>query len=315
MGSYEDKAMKGEVFNIQKYSVHDGPGIRTIVFLKGCPLRCQWCSNPESQKREPQLAYNVGRCLTTAKCKHCLTACPNDALAVQEDGTIAIKRDLCGDCKLLCADACPSQGLIVYGHERTVDDVLNSVAQDMAFYTRSAGGMTLSGGEPLMQGAFPIALLREARRRRIKTAIETCGCVPWETLETAAEFINYFLFDIKHVDSAKHKQFTGAPNELILSNFAKLSALVPDKEILCRTPIIPDFNDTVEEVRAICEFIKDMPNVKYELLPYHRLGTQKYTFLDRIPPMGDVQLDPKKMPPLQAVAKEILGEERVIIAK
>ncbi len=315
MSSHTDNSMKGEIFNIQKYSVHDGPGIRTIVFLKGCPLHCKWCSNPESQVREAELAYNVGRCLTTHKCKHCLKVCPNNALIEKEDGTLSINRSLCADCDLLCAKACPAQGLIIYGKQQSVDEILRSVEQDMAFYSRSSGGMTLSGGEPLAQGEFSIALLREARRRRIKTAIETCGQVPWKTMETAAEFINYFLFDIKHMNSEKHKEFTGKSNEIILDNFAKLAQLVPDKTILCRTPVIPGFNDSEEEIRAICEFIKPFPNVQYELLPYHRLGTQKYTFLDRIPPMGEIQLDTKKMPILQKVVQEVLDESRIFHSK
>ncbi|MFI3271171.1 MAG: glycyl-radical enzyme activating protein [Pseudomonadota bacterium] len=314
MQSEADKKVKGQVFNVQKYSVHDGPGIRTIVFLKGCPLSCRWCSNPESQATEPELAYNVGRCLTVAKCKRCLEVCTRGALIRQEDDTLKINRELCTGCHMPCAEACPSQGLIVYGSERTVNEVLTPVEQDMAFYTRSKGGMTLSGGEPLMQGEFPIALLREARARRIKTAIETCGVVPWHIMEEAAQYINYFLFDIKHMDAEKHKEYTGGSNVGILNNFKKLAAMIPDKTILCRTPIVPGFNDNVDDVRAICEFIKDMPNVQYEPLPYHRLGTQKYTFLDRIPPMGDVQLG-NVMPAIIAVAQEVLGTDRVIVMK
>jgi pyruvate formate lyase activating enzyme len=315
MGAFEDRKVTGQVFNIQKYSVHDGPGIRTIVFMKGCHLACRWCSNPESQNKEPELAYNTGRCLTFAKCKHCLEACTRGAILRQPDDTLRIDRNLCVGCYMPCAQACPSQGLIVYGHERSVEDVLRTVEQDMAFYTRSSGGMTLSGGEPLLQIDFALALLREARRRRIKTAIETCGMVPWKNMEAAAEFIQYFLFDIKHMDSEKHKEFTGRPNTQILENFQKLHALHPEKPVLCRTPIVPDFNDSEEAVRDICEFIKNFPNVRYELLAYHRLGTQKYTFLNRQPPMGDVQLDKSIMPRLIAVAKEILGEERVEIIK
>lgn len=315
MGVMEDKRTKGQVFNVQKYSVHDGPGIRTIVFLKGCPLSCRWCSNPESQHRDPELAYNTGRCLTAAKCKHCMEACTRGAISRNSDDTLSIDRNLCGGCSMPCAEACPAQGLIVYGRERTVDDVINAVEQDMMFYARSSGGMTLSGGEPLMQGAFPLALLREARRRRIKTAIETCGMVPWDVMEEAAENVNYFLYDIKHMDNAKHKEFTGLPNNLARENLVKLSALYPDKTILCRTPIVPGFNDDEATVRAICEFIQPLPNVLYEMLPYHRLGTQKYTFLDRVPLMGDVQLDKSIMPGLRKIANDILGEARVVVVK
>ncbi len=308
MSVLEDKKKRGIVFNIQKYSVHDGPGIRTIVFLKGCPLACRWCSNPESQQREPELAYHTGRCLTFAKCTRCLQACLRGAIIREPDDTLRIDRALCEGCPKHCAEACPAQGLIVYGQERTVDDVLKVVEQDAAFYTRSSGGLTLSGGEPLMQAEYVLALLREARRRRIKTAVETCGMVPWKTMEAAAPYLNYILYDIKHMDSAMHEEHTGCPNALILDNFRKLVELVPDTPVLARTPIIPGFNDSEEAVAAIAEFLLPYPAVRYEMLPYHRLGTQKYVFLDRTPPMADVTLGKDVMPRLVAVARGILGD-------
>jgi len=314
MSAFEDKKKKGLVFNIQKYSVHDGPGIRTIVFLKGCPLSCRWCSNPESQRREPELAFNAGRCLTFSKCTRCLQACLRGAIIREADDTLRIDRSLCSGCPMNCAEACPSQGLIIYGQERTVDDVLRVVEQDAAFYTRSSGGLTLSGGEPLMQGEFAVALLRDARRRRIKTAVETCGMVPWKTLETAAPYLNYVLYDIKHMDSGAHEEQTGLPNETILDNFQKLAALDPSRPILARTPVIPGFNDSEEAINAIAEFIEPFSNVRYEMLPYHRLGTQKYHFLDRMPPMDDITLDKSIMTRLVAVAKNVLGD-RVEVVK
>jgi pyruvate formate lyase activating enzyme len=314
MNALEDKKKKGLVFNIQKYSVHDGPGIRTIVFLKGCPLSCRWCSNPESQRREPELAFNPGRCLTFSKCTRCLQACLRGAIIREADDSLRIDRALCDGCPKNCAQACPSQGLIVYGEERSVDDVLKVVEQDAAFYTRSSGGMTLSGGEPLLQADFALALLREARRRRIKTAVETCGMVPWKTMEAAAQYLNYVLYDIKHMDSAVHQEQTGRPNEAILDNFRQLAGLVPETPILARTPVIPGFNDSEEAIAAIAEFVKPYPNVRFEMLPYHRLGTQKYLFLDRVPPMEEVTLDKSVMPKLIGTAKNILGE-RVVEVK
>lgn len=312
--SFEDKRKKGTVFNIQKYSVHDGPGIRTIVFLKGCSLSCGWCSNPESQALQPELAYNVGRCLTLAKCVRCVEVCVRGALIRQDDDTLRIDRERCKDCPMPCTEACPSQGMIVYGSEKAVDEVLAVVEQDSAFYIRSGGGMTLSGGEPLLQGEFAAALLREARRRRLKTAIETCGMVSWASFEAAAPHLTSVLFDIKHMDSDKHAAQTGGPNTIILENFRKLATEFPNLPILARTPIIPNFNDDVETIRAIAEFLKPFPHVQYEMLPYHRLGTQKYTFLDRVPPMGDVILPHEVMGPLQAAALDIL-KERVQISK
>jgi len=314
MSALEDKKKKGLVFNIQKYSVHDGPGIRTIVFLKGCPLSCNWCSNPESQRREPELAFNPGRCLTFSKCTRCLQACLRGAIIREADDSLRIDRALCEGCPKHCAEACPSQGLIVYGEERTVDEVLKVVEQDAAFYTRSSGGMTLSGGEPLLQADFALALLRESRRRRIKTAVETCGMVPWKTLEAASEYLNYVLYDIKHMDAGAHEAQTGRSNEIILENFRKLAELAPDRPILARTPVIPGFNDSVEAITAIAEFLRPFPNVRYEMLPYHRLGTQKYHFLDRVPPMEEVTLDKSVMPVLIDAAREILGD-RVEIVK
>ena len=312
MSSIADKAKHGIVFNIQKYSVHDGPGIRTIVFLKGCPLACRWCSNPESQNRNPELAYNPGRCLTTDKCTRCLDACTNGMLSRKADGTLHIDRAACGDCNLACAEACPAQGLIIYGKQYTVDEVLKVVEQDAAFYIRSSGGMTLSGGEPLLQGDFALALLREAKRRRIKTAIETCGMVPWSVLEEAAGLLNAAMFDIKHMDSALHEAHTGAPNAQILENFRKLAEGFPNLPILARTPIIPGFNDTEEAVSAIAAFIRQFPGVRYEMLAYHRLGTQKYHFLDRVPPMEEAALDPAVMSRLQATARGILQDRLVV---
>ena len=304
----DDCQRQGMVFNVQKYSVHDGPGIRTIVFLKGCSLSCRWCSNPESQQREPELAFNAGRCLGVSKCGHCIVACPYGSITLGEDDKLRIDRSHCTACHMPCADTCPAQGLLVYGKQRTVDDVLNVVEQDMAFYARSGGGLTLSGGEPLLQGEFAVALLREARARRIKTAVETCGMVSAETVRAAAEYLNYVLFDIKHMDSAEHEAQTGLSNRHILENFRILAEEFPDLPILARTPIIPGFNDSEQAVTAIAQFLKPYDRVEYEMLPYHRLGTQKYQFLDRPVPMGEVKLDAEHMNRLQAVAQSILGQ-------
>ncbi len=210
-----------------------------------------------------------------------------------------------------CAAACPAKSLIVYGEKRSVDSVLSVVEQDAAFYARSGGGMTLSGGEPLMQGDFASALLREARKRRLKTAIETCGVAPWAAFEKAAPHLTSVMFDIKHMDPERHKEYTGATNERVLDNFKNLVENFPDIPVLARTPIIPGFNDSVEAVAAIANFLKPFSRVRYEMLPYHRLGTQKYTFLDRTAPMGTVTLPQEAMHPLIKVATEILGAERV----
>ncbi|MDR3362950.1 MAG: glycyl-radical enzyme activating protein [Desulfovibrio sp.] len=308
MDARDDQAKEGLVFNIQKYSVHDGPGIRTIVFLKGCALSCRWCSNPESQKNRPELAYNAGRCLGLDKCARCLEVCARGGLTRSDDGMPSIDRTHCEDCRMPCASACPAQGIIVYGQKRAVDDVLNVVEQDAAFYTRSSGGLTLSGGEPLFQGDFALALLREARQRRIKTAIETCGMAPEDIVRQAAPLLNYALFDIKHADSAVHEAHTGAPNARILANFRVLAEEFPDLPILARTPVVPGFNDTEEAIAAIAAFLAPYAHVRYELLAYHRLGTQKYHFLNRTPPMGEATLANGRISRLQSVALDILRE-------
>lgn len=312
MSSQEDRKQTGMIFNIQKFSVHDGPGIRTIAFLKGCSLTCIWCSNPESQRLPKDLAYNVGRCLTTEKCQYCLSACPQHAITANSEHTLDIDREKCLLCDMPCTNACPSQALLAYGEEKSVDEVLKTVEKDMVFYSRSGGGLTLSGGEPLYQKGFSVALLREAKKRRIKTAIETCGMVPWEHFEQAAPYIDYTLFDIKHMNSEKHKEYTGKGNEIILSNFKKYAELQKDKQILCRTPIIPNFNNNVEDIKEICNFIKPFENVKYEPLEYHRLGTQKYTFLNRKAEMGEVQLDKSIMQDIVSAVVEILGKDRLV---
>ncbi len=307
MSTFQDRKVTGIVFNIQKYSVHDGPGIRTIVFTKGCPLSCRWCSNPESQLLKPQMAFNATRCIGTDKCHYCIPACPYQAITA-EGNALNIDCSHCNECETLaCSKACPAGSIITYGQTRTVEDVLNAVAQDAIFYTRSGGGMTISGGEPLFQKDFAIALLREARRRRIKTAIETCGCYEWERLEEAAQYLNYVLFDVKHTDSEKHKWATGVGNELILSNLKKLLETFPELPVQVRTPVIPGFNDDEETARSIGRLLKGYSNVTYEALPYHRLGTQKYAFLGREYPMGEVSLPAGVAERVQAIVDEERG--------
>ena len=307
MSTFQDRKVTGIVFNIQKYSVHDGPGIRTIVFTKGCPLSCRWCSNPESQLLKPQMAFNATRCIGTDKCHYCMPACPYQAITT-EGNSLNIDCTHCNECETLaCSKACPAGSIITYGQTRTVEDVLNAVAQDAIFYTRSGGGMTISGGEPLFQKEFAIALLREARRRRIKTAIETCGCYEWERLEEAAPYLNYVLFDVKHTDTEKHKWATGVGNELILSNLKKLLETFPELPVQVRTPVIPGFNDDEETARSIGKLLKGYSNVTYEALPYHRLGTQKYAFLGREYPMGEVSLPAGVAERVQAIVDEERG--------
>ena len=310
MNPTPDRLQKGIVFNIQKYSVHDGPGIRTLVFLKGCSLRCAWCSNPESQLPQKQLAYNPNKCLTVDECRRCQDICPQEALSVGPDRKIVVDMAACDDC-LACAEACPSHALNVYGYEVTVDDALRRVEEDEIFYTRSGGGLTLSGGEPLFQPEFAISLLREARRRRIDTCIETCGNVPWPALREAAKHLNSIYYDLKCIDDAAHQKGTGASNGLILDNLVKLKEAYPDLPLKVRTPLIPGFNDSEEEIRGIVEFIKSMPATDYELLGYHRMGSPKYGYLGREYPMdGELVLNEQRLEELRALARSELDRSR-----
>lgn len=302
-----DRDATGVVFNIQKYSVHDGPGIRTIAFLKGCPLSCRWCSNPESQNKEPELARNAGRCIGISRCGRCIEACPKQAISAGEDDTPRIDRTLCAGCTIPCAAACPSQGLLVYGKTMSVGEVLEVVEKEAVFY-RESGGLTLSGGEPLMQGNFALSLLREAKRRRLNTAIETSGFVRSNLLLEAATFLDTVIIDLKHTDPVQHSRMTGVDNAPIMRNISQLATTFPEKAILVRTPIIPGFNDTEETIESVADFLLAFPNLRWELLPYHRLGTQKYLFLDREYMLGDVSLPKSVHLRLENVAKNRLGD-------
>lgn len=301
---FQDRKVTGCVFNIQKFSVHDGPGIRTIVFLKGCGMRCRWCSNPESQATFPEKAYNENRCLGLDECVRCVEVCMPNAISRAPSGKICIDRARCRECVQPCVDACPAQSIIMYGQERSVEDVLHIVEQDSIFYARSEGGMTLSGGEPLLQREFMLALLREAKRRRINTSMETCGFAPWENLRDACMSLDSILFDIKTLDPAAHEEHTGVPLEPVLRNFKRMMTECPPLRVHVRTPVVPGFNDSVAAVLPIAELVAQYPNVDFEMLPYHRLGTQKYTFLGREYPMGDIALAEGVMDELYAAVRK-----------
>jgi pyruvate formate lyase activating enzyme len=289
-----DKEKYGYVFNIQQFTVHDGPGIRTMVFLKGCPLRCLWCSNPESHNVLPELAYNSNKCIGITECMKCIEVCVTGAIKKDNENRIIIDRELCNDC-LHCADVCPSKALNVFGNLLSVDQVLKVVEDESVFYSRSGGGITLSGGEPFMQAEFSLTLLKEAKKRRMNTAMETSGYTPWENMEKACRYLNTILFDIKSMDDQKHKEFTGVSNKLIIDNFEKMCESFPHLKILVRTPIVPGVNDTEEDISAIVNFIKGRPSVSYELLVYHRLGQPKYEYLGRKYLFGEIKADEGKI--------------------
>jgi len=294
-----DREARGVVFNVQRYCVHDGAGIRTTVFLKGCPLRCRWCANPESQELRPELGFDARRCIGD-QCGGCAEVCDDGALALQS-GPPSLDRQKCLAC-MACAGACPAGALHIHGVEKSVGDILDAVERDSVFYARSGGGLTLSGGEPLMQSRFALALLREARARRMDCAIETSGHAPWRAVEAACGLLREISFDIKMIDEAKHEAQTGVGNALILENFRRMAEDFPRLDICVRTPVIPGVNDSEDDIGAILDFLAPFPAVRYELLPYHRLGARKYALLGRTPPMDPAAPDESRVNALRAFA-------------
>jgi len=270
---------KGIIFNVQQFSLHDGPGIRTIVFLKGCSLRCFWCCNPESQHPEPEISRNASKCLGAWQCGKCLDTCPNSAFTT--DGTgIFLNRQQCSRCGA-CAATCPTSAMAVLGNWVTVKEVLTRIQQDAVFYTYSGGGVTIGGGEPLLQPAFTEALCKGAQELGLETALETCAHVPYASLRQVGRVLDYLLVDLKTMDSKAHKRATGAPNGTILRNIRRFRQDFPALPITVRMPIIPGFNDTRDEVRSVACFVTGLKGAALELLPYHRLGEGKYENLGR----------------------------------
>jgi pyruvate formate lyase activating enzyme len=292
--------MKGFVTNVQRFSIHDGPGIRTTVFLKGCNLRCFWCHNPETLAPKPELQLFLDRCIG---CGACFKRCPNHAHEKVGD-THVFHRDLCTGCGL-CAETCYAEALVLVGEEKTVEEVVEEVMRDKPFYDNSKGGVTLSGGEPLLQFDFSYAILQQCKERGVHTAIETAAAFPWERVAAILPVVDLVMMDIKVMDSVRHQECTGVPNERIMANAQKLGQ--QPQPLIVRTPIVPGVNDTPEAVRAIAEFVKQLPNLLYyELLPFHPMATSKYDSLDITYRARELKRPPKdQMDALTEVAKAV----------
>ncbi len=272
--SQEDNGRKGLIFNIQRFSVHDGPGIRTTVFMKGCPLTCLWCSNPESQDFFRNLMVRDINC---RGCGECVAVCVAGAIKISREGGRKIDWSRCTQC-LLCADACIYDSLNVCGRYVEVKDVLDEVIKDRAFYRNSGGGITVSGGEALSQTGFVSNLLEKAKKEGLHTAIDTSGYAPWKEMKRVLRFVDLVLFDIKHIDPEKHKRATGVDNRLIFENLAKISK---EKSMWLRLPVIPGFNDSDEHIGKIADLGRKIGAEKISLLPYHQGGESKSRQLGR----------------------------------
>lgn len=294
---------KGIVFNIQHFTIHDGPGIRTEIFLKGCALKCKWCSNPESIKAKQEIGIYASRCIGIDKCGYCLDVCPecNRGVFYQHENKIAgIDADICNGC-FKCADECPSDAIVVWGDLMSVSDVMSEIIDDVAFYEKSGGGVTISGGDPLIQWEFTLEVLKQCRQQNIHTCLETELHCKTSLLEKIYPYTDLVITDIKHMDTQKHREYTGVDNRLILENIIKTAEM--KKSLIIRIPIIPGHNNSEENIRATATFIKErlFNNVlQVQLLPYRPLGLEKYDSLNMQYPMADL-----KPPDINAQKEEL----------
>jgi len=263
----------GLIFDIKKFSIHDGPGIRTTVFFKGCPLNCRWCHNPESQAQQPELVFWEDRCIGCGACTEvCDQGAISESLAVDAE-----KCTLCG----ACVEACYAEAREMVGREMSVSQVMEEIERDIPFYDQSGGGATFSGGEPLMQPHFLLVLLRACKEQDIHTALDTCGFASWDILDGVRRYVDLFLYDLKLMDDERHRKFTGVSNELILRNLHRLSERGHD--ICLRIPLVPGINDGDDHVRQIGAFAAALPHLeRVDILPYHHIAQDKYERLGKV---------------------------------
>ncbi len=269
VGATPASSIRGYVFDIKKYAIHDGPGIRTTVFFKGCPLRCRWCHNPESWKVTPEPSFRQGRCL---RCGRCETVCQGKAITFP-DGYPVTDPDkciLCGDCTTECLAGARE----IVGEQMTVAEVMTEITKDVIFYDQSGGGATFSGGEPLMQADFLLAVLNRCQALGIHTAVDTTCHAKGDLVQRVAQAADLFLCDIKHMDSQKHERYTGVPNDQILANLKMLAEA--GKKLLVRIPVVPGFNDDAANIESTARFVQTLPTVgRIDILPYNRGGLEK----------------------------------------
>ncbi len=290
--------MKAIIENIQHFSLHDGPGTRTTIFFKGCPLKCLWCSNPTTQNIKKELIYKKTSCV---RCGRCITVCRQNALSMKQEGDeqfVFIDRNSCITCGE-CADQCPADALQTIGSEYDLDTVFNIIKKDILFYQNTNGGVTFSGGEMLLHHKFVSELIKKCKTINIHTAAETSGFAPYEHVKEVLSQLDMCFFDIKHINNEKHKQITGQPNTLIIENLTRILQETTTP-ITIRLPLIPTINDDEEHLAAYADFLNNLPrHVTFEILPYHRLGSNKYDMmqinykLDKIAPFSKEELSQK----------------------
>lgn len=287
--------LRGLITNVQRFSIHDGPGIRTTVFFKGCPLRCFWCHNPETWRKQPEVQVFPDRCIG---CGACFERCPRGA-HVQVDGQRLFHRELCQACGR-CVDTCYAEALVMAGRWWTPEELLEELLRDQPFYEQSGGGITLSGGEPLMQQAFSLRVLQLCRQAGLHTAIETAAFCRWEEMAELLPWLDLVMMDIKLADDEQHRAATGVSNRRVLENARRLAET--DMPLIVRTPVVPTVNDTAEAIEAIAAVVRDFPNLLYyELMPFHRLAEGKYRSLDI--PYQARDFDPPTREAMEALAE------------
>jgi pyruvate formate lyase activating enzyme len=279
-----DREKTGVIFDIERFATKDGPGIRTVVFLKGCHLHCRWCQNPESQHTNVEVMYDAKKCTA---CGRCLESCPNGAIQTDASFGLVSDSETCIGCGL-CTETCYYDARKLVGTNYKISALMKEILKDKLFYENSGGGVTFSGGEPLLQSDFLMAVCRACGREKVHRAVETCGHVPWNVFNKLLSELDLIFFDLKHIDPGLHKQYTGVTNELILDNLRKLSDVF--SPLIVRIPVIPGFNDASETQKSIFSFLKNQLKriTTVELLPFHRLGSSKYKGLGREYPMENI---------------------------